>query len=293
MKEELKKEKSKIDQELNDPSGWSKVTVDDIASVISKMSKIPIDKIRSTSREKLREMRKTMEAKVIGQNEAVEKLSIALNRQFLGLKDKNKPVSFLFTGSTGTGKSYLTKILNESLFSNPKNLIRVDCSLFTQETSANSLIGAQSGYVGYGDKTVFHDVRKRPFSVILFDEIEKMHENVINTVFLPILDEGQITLSDGSLVSFKNSIVIFTSNLGTRELSNKTNLGFSKVSGIENDKEDESIVMKAIKKKFRPELINRLSDIIFFRSLDKNDLYKIFDLELEKLKDRLSEMNIL
>lgn len=116
MKEELKKEKSKIDQELNDPSGWSKVTVDEIASVISKMSKIPIDKIRSTSREKLREMRKTMEAKVIGQNEAVEKLSIALNRQFLGLKDKNKPVSFLFTGSTGTGKSYLTKILNESLF---------------------------------------------------------------------------------------------------------------------------------------------------------------------------------
>lgn len=289
LKEELKKEKSKIDQELNDPSGWSKVTVDEIASVISKMSKIPIDKIRSTSREKLREMRKTMEAKVIGQNEAVEKLSIALNRQFLGLKDKNKPVSFLFTGSTGTGKSYLTKILNESLFSNPKNLIRVDCSLFTQETSANSLIGAQSGYVGYGDKTVFHDVRKRPFSVILFDEIEKMHENVINTVFLPILDEGQITLSDGSLVSFKNSIVIFTSNIGTREISNKTNLGFSKVSGIESDKEDESIVMKAIKKKFRPELINRLSDIIFFRSLDKNNLYKIFDLELEKLKDRLSE----
>lgn len=289
LKEELKKEKSKIDQELNNPSGWPKVTVDNIASVISKISKIPIDKIRSTSREKLREMRKSMEAKVIGQNEAVEKLSIALNRQFLGLKDKNKPVSFLFTGSTGTGKTYLTKILNESLFSNPKNLIRVDCSLFTQETSANTLIGAQSGYVGYGDKTVFHDVRKRPFSVILFDEIEKMHENVINTIFLPILDEGQITLSDGSLVSFKNSIVIFSSNLGTRELSNKTNLGFSKVSGIESDKEDESIVMKAIKKKFRPELINRLSDIIFFRSLDKNDLYKIFDLELEKLKNRLSE----
>ena len=289
LKEELKKEKSKLDNENNDSSNWSKVTVDDIASVISKMSKIPIDKIRSTSREKLREMKESMKKKVIGQDEAIEKLSVALNRQFLGLKDKNKPISFLLTGQTGTGKSYLTKILNESLFSNPKNLIKVDCSLFTQETSANSLIGAQSGYVGYGDKTVFHDVKKRPFSVILFDEIEKMNDNVINTIFLPILDEGKITLSDGSLVSFKDSVVIFTSNLGTKELSSKTNLGFSKVSGIESDKEDESIVMKAIKKKFRPELINRLSDIIFFKSLNKEDLYKIFDLELEKLKDRLSE----
>lgn len=289
LKSELETEKAKFDAELNDSSQWPEVTIEDVATVIFKMSKIPIDKIRSTSREKLREMRKTMEKKVIGQSDAVEKLSIALNRQFLGLKDKNKPTSFMFVGKSGTGKSYLTKILNESLFSNPKNLIRVDCSLFTSETGANNLLGANQGYVGYGDKTVFHDVRKRPFSVILFDEIEKMHENVINTIFLPILDEGQITLSDGSLVSFKNSIVIFTSNTGTSELSKKTNLGFSKVSREDSNKEDESIVMKAIKKKFRPELINRLSDIIFFNSLSKDDLCKIFDLELEKLKDRLSE----
>ena len=266
--------------------------MDTVAEVISKMSKVPVDKIRKTSFDKLRSMKNTMEQKIIGQPDAIRSVSMTLNRQFLGFKDKNKPVSLMFIGKTATGKTYLSKILANEIFGSDKNLIRIDCSLLASggEASGTSLLGSSAGYVGYDSPTIFEEVRKRPFSVVLFDEIEKAPEGIINTILLPLLDEGYVTLANNTRVNFSNCIVIFTSNIGTKEVEAKgKGLGFSKLDGELKNKDDESTIMKAIKKKFRPEVINRISEIIFFRSLNEEDLKKIFDLEIAKLKDRLSE----
>ena len=290
LTQELNKEKEKIDQQINDPSNWPEVTIEDVASIISKMSKIPIDKIRQTSFEKLKAMRESMEKTVIGQEQAIKEISTALNRQFLGLKDCNKPISCLEVGVTGSGKSYLAKIIAKELFGTEKALIRIDCSLYTSETGSSSLLGANQGYIGYGSKTVLHEIKKRPFSVVLFDEIEKMNPEIINTLFLPLLDEGEITLSDGEKINFRNTIVIFSSNIGTKEVENKTYLGFGgKLSGDKKQEDDKETVMKAIRKKLRPELIGRIGSIIFFNSLGIEELKKIFDLEIKKLEERLGE----
>lgn len=290
LEEQLKKEKDKVTSELNDSSNWPEVTINEVASIISKISKVPIDKIRQTSFGKLKAMKESMERSVIGQGEAINEVSMALNRQFLGLKNQDRPTSILFCGPTGCGKSYLAKIIARELFGTEKALIRIDCSLYTTETSSQKLLGSDPGYVGYNSKTILHDVKKKPFSVILFDEIEKMNSDVINTLFLPLLDEGEVTLSDGEKINFKNSIVIFSSNLGTKELENKTNLGFGgKLTGEKKRNDDKEIVMKAIQKKLRPELIGRIGSMIFFNSLEIEDLKKIFDLEIRKLEDRLKE----
>lgn len=292
LEETIKKEKSKISLSDSSRSKWINVSLDTVAEVISKMSKVPVDKIRKTSFDKLRSMKDTMEQKIIGQPDAIRSVSMTLNRQFLGFKDKNKPVSLMFIGKTATGKTYLSKILANEIFGSDKNLIRIDCSLLASggEASGTSLLGSSAGYVGYDSPTIFEEVRKRPFSVVLFDEIEKAPEGIINTILLPLLDEGYVTLANNTRVNFSNCIVIFTSNIGTKEVEAKgKGLGFSKLEGELKNKDDESTIMKAIKKKFRPEVINRISEIIFFRSLDEEDLKKIFDLEIAKLKDRLVE----
>ena len=292
LESKISEEKSKLDKRLNDSSKWPEVTVDEIASVVSKISKVPVDKIRKTSFDKLRSMKSTMEQKIIGQPDAIRSVSMTLNRQFLGFKDKSKPVSLMFIGKTATGKTYLSKIIANEVFGSEKNLIRIDCSLLASggEAAGTSLLGSSAGYVGYDSPTIFEEVRKRPFSVVLFDEIEKAPEGIINTILLPLLDEGYITLANNTRVNFSNCIIIFTSNIGTKEVEAKgAGLGFSKLDGELKNKDDESTIMKAIKKKFRPEVINRISEIIFFRSLSEEDLKKIFDLEIIKLKDRLSE----
>lgn len=292
LESKIEEEKSKLNLSNSDRSNWINVSLDTVAEVISKMSKVPVDKIRKTSFDKLRSMKNTMEQKIIGQPDAIRSVSMTLNRQFLGFKDKNKPVSLMFIGKTATGKTYLSKILANEIFGSDKNLIRIDCSLLASggEASGTSLLGSSAGYVGYDSPTIFEEVRKRPFSVVLFDEIEKAPEGIINTILLPLLDEGYVTLANNTRVNFSNCIVIFTSNIGTKEVEAKgKGLGFSKLDGELKNKDDESTIMKAIKKKFRPEVINRISEIIFFRSLNEEDLKKIFDLEIAKLKDRLSE----
>lgn len=290
LTKKLDEEKNKLSRTIDDPSNWAEVTMENVASVISKISKVPIDKIRQTTLGKLRSMKKSMEATVIGQDQAINEVSLGLNRQFLGLKDVHKPTSMLFCGSTGTGKTYLAKIIAKELFGTEKALIRIDCSLYTSDTSSQKLLGSDPGYVGYNGKTILHEVKRRPFSVVLFDEIEKMNEGVINTLFLPLLDEGEVVLSNGEKISFKNCIIIMTSNIGTKELENKTNLGFGKVTSKEKERdENKEIVMKAIRKKMRPELLGRLGSIVFFNNLGESDLLKIFDLELQKLNDRIGE----
>lgn len=282
------------EKKLEDSNNWVEVTIDDIAEVISKISKVPVDKIRRTGVERLKAMKTEMENRIIGQPEAIKDIVMSLNRQFLGIKDKNKPAAFLLTGPTGTGKTELAKTIASEVFGSEKSMIRIDCSLLGSSHSVTTLLGAPASYVGYSDRPALLEVKDKPFSVVLFDEFEKMSEEIINTVFLPILDEGFVKLTDGTIVSFKNTIIIMTSNIGTKELEVKgSGMGFGKPSTKEEiRKSDSETIMKAIKKKFRPEFINRLSKIIFFNSLGDTEMDKIYDLELIKLNNRLKESGL-
>lgn len=290
LREELRKEKEKLNQEINNPDNWPEVTIDNVASVISKVSKIPVDKIRETTVDKLRSMKSAMESRVIGQEEAIKKVFMSLSRQFMGFRDYNRPVSLLFVGKTAVGKTELAKVIADEVFAGEKSLIRINGGDLIERGSVSKLIGASASYIGYDDEPLLLQVKRHPFSVLLIDEVEKMSEEILNTVFLPILDEGKITLANNEEVSFKNQIIIMTSNLGVKELSNKTNLGFGKVTKESDEKENEEIILKAIKKKFKPEMLNRISGgIIYFNSLGTDELLQIFDLELKKLQKRTRE----
>ena len=297
---EYKKKADKIEDDIkkaeadlySDPSNWPVVGEKEVSEVISKSSGIPVDKIMSSDMKKLKEIKTKFEQKIIGQGEAVEQLTLSLQRNMLGLRDPKRPIaSFLFLGPTGTGKTKISQVLAEEFFGSDKNLITIACSEYTQDFSESKLIGASSGYIGYDDEPRLYALKRKPYSVLLIDEIEKASENLQN-IFLNILEEGQVTLSSGEIVSCKNCIVIFTGNVGTKslELFGK-GLGFD-VPGLGDKKtRDEAIVMKEVKKTFRPEFINRLSKIIIFNSLGKEDMDKIFYLELDELKKRLLEGN--
>ena len=287
---ELANEKDKIDTQLNNPESWPEVTVEKVAEVISKISRVPVDKIRQTTFDKLISMKKAMESRVIGQDNAIQRVFMNLSRQFMGIKDSNKPASLLFVGRSATGKTELAKVIADEVFSGEKSLIRVNGGDLIEKGAVTKLIGASASFVGYDDEPLLLQIKRRPFSVFLIDEVEKMSEEILNTIFLPILDEGYTTLANNEKISFKNTIIIMTSNLGVREVSNKNNLGFGKVTKEIDDKDNEDIIMKAIKKKFRPEMLNRISGgVVFFASLGEPELLKIFDLELGKLQKRLGE----
>lgn len=272
------------------------VGVDLVAEVVSMMSGIPLNKISSQETKRLMSMDQELTGKVIGQDDAVSKVVKAIKRNRLGIKDKTKPIgSFIFLGPTGVGKTYLAKLLTEQIFGDADAIVRVDMSEYMEKHATSRLIGPPPGYVGYEEGgQLTEKVRRKPYSVILFDEIEKAHDDVFN-LLLQLLDEGQLTDGLGRKVNFKNTLIILTSNVGVKELNTfGKDMGFKTNASIANEEEKaRSIIEKALKKKFKPEFLNRIDDTVIFNSLKKDDINKIIYNELEKLKDRvMAELNI-
>lgn len=272
------------------------ITEENIADVISLWTGIPAKKISEDENERLRNLEKTLHERVIGQNEAVEAVSKAIRRGRVGLKDPNRPIgSFLFLGPTGVGKTELSKALAESLFGDESAMIRIDMSEYMEAHSVSKLIGSPPGYVGFEEGgQLTEKIRRKPYSVILFDEIEKAHPDVMN-MLLQILDDGRLTDSNGRTVNFKNTVIIMTSNIGARIITDKKTLGFSNETknddeNKDNQKEYESIkkeVMAELKREFRPEFINRIDEIIVFHKLNDKEISKIIELMLSEVKNRM------
>ena len=295
QKEKLEKEKKKW-QNKNSKNVLN-LTEEDIAEVIASWTGIPVNKITQDENEKLKHLEETLHKRVIGQNEAVEAVSKAIRRGRVGLKDPNRPIgSFLFLGPTGVGKTELSKALAESLFGNEDSMIRVDMSEFMEPHSVAKLIGSPPGYVGYDDGgQLTEKIRRKPYSVILFDEIEKAHPDVMN-MLLQILDDGRLTDAQGRTVNFKNTVIIMTSNVGARMITDKNVLGFSQSQENKEgqEKEYENIkkdVMAELKKQFRPEFINRIDDIIVFHKLTEEDVKQIIEIMLRQVQNRLKDQD--
>lgn len=293
----LQKEVAKeLEKEMNveiEPSLIPTVDKDIVAKVIQKISGVPIESIEKSDMDKLRGMKKILESNVIGQDEAIDKVIKSLQRNSLGLRDPKKPIaSLLMVGPTGSGKTYLCKTLAKEFFGSEEALIKFDMSEFGEKHEITKLLGSTASYVGYDDTPLFDQIRRKPYSVVLFDEIEKAAKEIYQ-IFLSILDEGIVTLGNGTKVNFKNTIIIFTGNVGTKELKlHGDGIGFKSKKTKEDDKKEmDSIVTKAVEKTFAPEFINRLSEIIIFNKLGVDELNDIFDLELNKLQIRLKEKN--
>ena len=299
----LRDEERKIIENLEQAVGeWqskldNKVTevgVELISEVVSMMTGIPLTKISTQETKKLMEMDKNLMGKVIGQDAAVSKVVKAIKRNRIGIKDKNKPVgSFIFLGPTGVGKTLLAKLLAEQVFGDADALVRMDMSEYMEKHSVSRLVGPPPGYVGYDQGgQLTEKVRRKPHCVILFDEIEKAHEDVFN-MLLQLLDEGQLTDGLGRKVNFKNALIILTSNIGVREVNSfgKT-MGFETPANIVNEENKaRAIIEKALKKKFKPEFLNRIDEAIIFNGLSEEDIHKIIYLEIASLERRISEMN--
>ena len=267
------------------------VTEEDVADVVSVWTKIPVSKITQTESQRLLKLEEILHKRVVGQNEAVETVAKAIRRGRVGLKDPKRPIgSFLFLGPTGVGKTELSKALAEAMFGNENAIIRVDMSEYMGKHSVSKMIGSPPGYVGFEEGgQLSEQVRKNPYSVILFDEIEKAHPDVFN-VLLQVLDDGRITDSQGRTVDFKNTIIIMTSNAGAQRIVDPKKLGFSNVENAESEHKDmKNNVMEEIKRMFKPEFLNRIDDIIVFRALSKEDVKGIAALMLKELKNRLAK----
>jgi ATP-dependent Clp protease ATP-binding subunit ClpC len=286
--------KDLIESQEKGKKNWPMVTEETVSKVISKISGVPIDKIRSSSMTKLKEMKEQLSSKVIGQDQAVSELTIALQRNILGLRDPHKPIaSFLLVGPTGCGKTLVSKVLAEEFFGSEKALITIACSEYMQDWAESKLLGSAPGYVGFSDSEPrLYALKRKPFCVLLIDEIEKSSSNLYN-IWLNMLEEGEITLSNGEKVSCRDCIIIFTGNVGTKSLELKSaDIGFGSSTKEDKKKKDLATVMKEVKKEFRPEFLNRLNKIVVFNSLEKPELEKIFDLELAKLQERLPDYKI-
>lgn len=278
-------------QENNKPV----VGIEEVAQVISTITGVPVTKITEGESERLLKLEETLHNRVIGQNEAVVALSKAIRRARVGLKAPNRPIgSFIFSGPTGVGKTELAKALAEAVFGSEDNIVRVDMSEFMEKHSTAKLIGSPPGYVGYDDGGHMTEIiRKKPYSVVLFDEIEKAHPDVFN-IMLQILDDGRLTDSKGRLVSFKNTIIIMTSNVGASMITSTQKLGFSISNDDKKDKYEKlkDTVMEELKKAFRPEFLNRIDEIIVFSHLSKEEIRQIVDLMLKDLFKRLDEREL-
>ena len=294
-KDKLEKEKQKW--ESKNSKEVITLTEEDIAEVISSWTRIPVKKLTQDENEKLRNLEKSLHERVVGQNEAVEAVAKAIRRGRVGLKDPNRPIgSFLFLGPTGVGKTELSKALAESLFGNEDSMIRIDMSEYMEGHSVSKLIGSPPGAVGFEEGgQLTEKIRRNPYSVILFDEIEKAHPDVMN-MLLQILDDGRLTDSNGRTVNFKNTVIIMTSNIGARLITDKKTLGFtSKEENKEDKKEYEDIkkdVLAELKKEFKPEFINRIDEIIVFHKLQKEEMRQIVDIMLKQVIKRMEVQNI-
>ncbi len=289
--EELEVAKKAWEEETK--SNREVVSEDNVAEVVAMMTGIPVQRIAANEGDKLLKMYELLEGKVIGQNEAIKKIVKAIQRNRAGLKDPNKPIgSFIFLGPTGVGKTQLAKILSKYLFDNEDALIRIDMSEYMEKFAVSRLIGAPPGYVGYEEGgQLTEKVRRKPYSVVLLDEIEKAHPDVFN-LLLQLLDDGQLTDSLGRKVDFKNTIVIMTSNIGSRQLKDfGQGVGFSTSAKTNTaDTYAKGVVESALKKAFAPEFLNRIDDLIMFNSLTREDIHKIIDIELANLFKRVELM---
>lgn len=299
---ELRDNEKKIQAQLEHAQNiWEKelkqnketVEEENVADVVSIMTGIPVNRVASKERSKLSCMTQEIKRKIIGQDEAVEKVVRAIRRNRVGLKDPEKPIgSFIFLGPTGVGKTQLTKALSEEVFDSHEALIRIDMSEYMEKFAVSRLVGAPPGYVGHEDGgQLTEKVRRKPYSVILLDEIEKAHPDVFN-LLLQALDDGQMTDSLGRKISFKNTIIIMTSNIGARELKDfGQGIGFNTASRKEDNKNNNKrVIEKALKRAFSPEFLNRIDDIIIFNTLNKENINKIIDIEMDTLLKRIKTL---
>lgn len=290
--------KTKLDKELDN---WKEslrnnkemVTVENVYQIMTEITGIPINKLDKKEMEKLLNFEKELKERVVGQDDAISVISKSIRRNRVGVRDKNKPLgSFMFIGETGVGKTHLVKTLSEKLFGEQGNIIRLDMSEYMDKHNVSKLIGSPPGFVGYEEGgQLTEKVKNNPFSIILFDEIEKAHKDIFN-IMLQILDEGHLTDSFGKKVNFKNTIIIMTSNVGTKRAKDFGNgLGFSSSSEVQIEKNKKEIIEKDLKVKFAPEFLNRIDDIVFFNKLKEEDFKKIIDIEIGKTLHRINERN--
>jgi ATP-dependent Clp protease ATP-binding subunit ClpC len=264
-----------------------------VADIVAMMSGIPVQKIAQAEGKRLQVMYNDMKKNIIGQDEAVEKITKAIQRNRAGLKDPNKPIgSFIFLGPTGVGKTQLAKVLAQYLFDTTDALIRVDMSEYMEKFSVSRLVGAPPGYVGYEEGgQLTEKVRRKPYAVILLDEIEKAHPDVFN-ILLQVMDEGRLTDSLGRKIDFRNTILIMTSNIGTRQLKDfGQGVGFNtRTSAEEENEHNKYVIQKALKRAFAPEFLNRVDDVVMFNSLEKSHINQIIDIELKGFYQRIEAL---
>jgi ATP-dependent Clp protease ATP-binding subunit ClpC len=295
------REKKLLEQLENAKQAWEEesktsrhmVTEDHVGEVIAMMTGIPVKKVNMNEGDKILKMGDSLRGRIVGQDAAVEKLVKAIQRTRVGLKDPKKPIgTFIFLGPTGVGKTELAKTLTEYLFDKEDALIRIDMSEYMEKFSISRLVGAPPGYVGYEEGgQLTEKVRRKPYSVVLLDEIEKAHPDIFN-ILLQVLDDGILTDSLGRRVDFRNTIIIMTSNIGVRDLKDfGAGIGFATKSRVENqDDMVKSTIQNALKKTFSPEFLNRLDDVIVFNSLAREDIHKIIEISLKKLFSRITSI---
>ncbi|MDO5654670.1 MAG: ATP-dependent Clp protease ATP-binding subunit [Flavobacteriaceae bacterium] len=291
VENKLKEEQDKWQSEANE--NREIVDEENVAEVVSMMSGIPVHRVAEGEMKKLAHMATSMKNKLIGQDIAVDKVVKAIQRNRAGLKDPNRPIgSFIFLGTTGVGKTQLAKVLAKELFDSEDSLIRIDMSEYMEKFAVSRLVGAPPGYVGYEEGgQLTEQVRRKPYSVVLMDEIEKAHPDVFN-ILLQVLDDGHITDSLGRKIDFRNTIIVLTSNIGTRQLKDfGDGVGFgTSARASSTDERARSTIENALKKTFAPEFLNRIDDVIIFNALDKEDIMKIIDIELDKLYTRIAAL---
>ena len=286
--EEIKKKKAEWQAH-----GGGTIGAEEIAEVVAKWTKIPVTRLNESELERLNNLEKILHERVIGQDEAVESVSKAIRRARAGLKDPKRPIgSFLFLGPTGVGKTELTKALAAAMFDDENNIIRIDMSEYMEAHSVSKLIGSPPGYVGFDEGgQLTEQVRRKPYSVVLFDEIEKAHPDVYN-ILLQVLDEGRLTDSQGRTVDFKNTIIIMTSNVGVSDLKSHRAIGFNDDKAKADEQNEKDILSAALKRHFRPEFLNRIDVICYFKHLTETDIKKIADLMMRKVTAKLDARNI-
>jgi ATP-dependent Clp protease ATP-binding subunit ClpC len=290
LEEEL--ETKRAEWEASHPETREVVDADEVARTISMMTGIPVTRIATEESVKIKGMRDELKHQVIAQDSAIDALVSSIQRNRIGLNDPNRPIgTFMFIGPTGVGKTFLAKKLAEFMFGTSDSLIRIDMSEYMEKYNASRLVGAPPGYVGYDEGgQLTEQVRRKPYSIVLFDEIEKAHPDVFN-ILLQIMDDGRLTDSNGRTVDFRNTIIIMTSNAGTRQLKDfGKGIGFSSNNSLDEKENSRRIVRKALERQFSPEFLNRIDDIITFDQLDKPAILTIIDLELQKLYNRIESL---